>query len=152
VGDAASAAGFYDPHVLEAIGFTRVSGALSQQRSTLEVLKPNILSTNRTALGVEVIVQGKNVVQGTRESGTELLSFLFRRTPDGWRVGYDTLLGEALPAYVYSQVQEQVAPGSNKPSPRAQIAARRIGDLYRGLFSPTLQPKVTQPKEKANTR
>ena len=151
VGDAASAAGFYDPRVLRVIGFVRVGGALSQQRSLLEVLKPTILSTNRTALGVEVIVQGKNVVKGTRESGTEVLSFLFRRNPEGWRVGYDTLLGDALPQYVYSQVQAQVAPGSNAPSPKAQIAAQRISNVYRGLFSPSLQQQPTKRKTKTTS-
>jgi hypothetical protein len=148
VGDAASAAGFYDQRVLHAIGFTRVGGALAQQRQQLEVLRPKILSTNRTGLGVEVIVQGKNMVRGTRESDSQLFSFLFRRGLGGWRIGYDTLLGDALPPFVYSQVQAQVAPGSNKPSPQAQAAAQRISDLYRGLFSsaaesPVIKPKVT---------
>jgi hypothetical protein len=146
VGDAASAAGFYDRRVLRVIGFIRVSGALAQQRSLLEVLQPRILSANRTALGVEVVVKGKNVVGGTRQSRTELLSFLFRRNPAGWRVAYDTLLGDALPGYVYSHVQQQVAPGSNAPLAKAQVAASRISDLYRGLFSPQGQPSVRVPK------
>lgn len=150
VGDAVSAAGFYDQRVLRAIGFTRIGGALSQQRSRLEVLQPTILSRNRTALGVEIVVKGKNMVRGTRGSSVEVLSFLVRRSSEGWRVAYDTLLGEALPAYVYSEVQERVSPGSNKPSPKAQIAARRIGDLYRGLFSPGVQPH-SQRKTKAKS-
>jgi hypothetical protein len=145
VGDAASAAGFYDERVLRAIGFGRVSGALAQQRTQLEVLRPAQITSSRTALGLEVVVKGHNTVGGTRESKTQLFSFLLRRAPEGWRVTYDTLLGEALPAYVYSIVQERVAPGSNTPSPQAQIAARRISDLYRGLSSPQAQ----RPKQRA---
>ena len=142
VGDAASAAGFYDTRVLNAIGFDRVSGALAQQRSTLEVLRPKVIAGTKTALGTEVVVKGENTVAGTREPKTKVLSFLLRRSPEGWRVAYDTLLGDALAAYVYSLVQERVAPGSNKATPEAQIAARKIGDLYRGLFSPSSeQPK-----------
>jgi hypothetical protein len=142
VGDAASAAGFYDARVLKAIGFDRVSGALAQQRPTLEVLRPKVITGTKTALGTEVVVKGENTVAGTREAKTKVLSFLLRRSPEGWRVAYDTLLGDALAAYVYSLVQERVAPGSNKATPEAQIAARKIGDLYRGLFSPSSeQPK-----------
>jgi hypothetical protein len=148
VGDAASAASFYDERVLHAIGFGRVSGTLAQQRSRLEVLKPTGVTATSTGLGVEVVVKGQNSVEGTRGSKTEVLSFLFRRSSGGWRVAYDTLLGDALPVYVYSQVQERVAPGSKAPSPEAQIAARRIGDLYRGLYSPSdeqpAQPKKTR--------
>jgi hypothetical protein len=146
VGDAASAAGFYDQRVLQAIGFGRVSGSLAQQRSHLEVLRPTNVTVSRTALGLEAVVEGENTVQGTRENKTEVFSFLLRRNPEGWRVAYDTLLGDALAGYVYSLVQERVAPGSNTPSPQAQIAARQIGDLYRGLSS----PKAEQPKQRKN--
>jgi hypothetical protein len=149
VGDAASAAGFYDQRVLRAIGFGRVSGALAQQRSQLEVLRPTEVTTSKTALGLEVVVKGENTVQGTREEKTQLYSFLFRRSPAGWRVAYDTLLGEALPAYVYSLVQERVAPGSNVPSPKAQIAARRITDLYRGLSAPQMEQLSRRGKASA---
>jgi hypothetical protein len=148
VGDAASAAGFYDPRVLQAIGFGRVSGSLAQQRSALEVLRPTKVTVGRTALGLEAVVEGENTVQGTRENKNEVFSFLLRRNPEGWRVAYDTLLGDALPAYVYSLVQERVAPGSNTPSPQAQIAARRISDLYRGLSSP--HAKTSNQRRKAS--
>jgi len=139
VGNAASAAGFYDQRVLQEIGFGRISGALAQQRSRLEVLRPTNITGNRTPLGYEVVVKGQNTVEGTRSDKTEVLSFLFRLGDGGWRVAYDTLLGEALPAYVYSLVQERVAPGSNTPVPEAQIAARRISDLYRGLLAPEIE-------------
>jgi hypothetical protein len=135
VGNAASAAAFYDQRVLQEIGFGRISGALAQQRSRLEVLRPTNITGSRTPLGYEVVVKGQNTVEGTRSDKTEVFSFLLRRSDGGWRVAYDTLLGEALPAYVYSLVQERVAPGSNAPSPEAQIAARRISDLYRGLLA-----------------
>jgi hypothetical protein len=152
VGDAASAAGFYDSRVLKAIGFDRVSGALAQQRDQLEVLRPKTISGATTALGVEVVVKGENTVAGTREPTSHVLSFLLRRSPQGWRVAYDTLLGDALPAYVYSQVQERVAPGSNKPTPEAQIAARKIGDLYRGLFSPSSDQPQAREQSTARQR
>ena len=139
VGNAASAAGFYDQRVLQRIGFGRISGALAQQRSRLEVLRPTNITGNRTPLGYEVVVKGQNTVEGTRSKKTEVFSFLFRRGDGAWRVAYDTLLGEALPAYVYSLVQERVAPGSNTPSPEAQIAARRASDLYRGLLAPVIE-------------
>jgi hypothetical protein len=141
VGNAASAAGFYDQRVLRAIGFGKVSGALAQQRSHLEVLRPTNITGSRTFLGFEVVVKGDNTVKGTRAAQAEVFSFLFRRSSEGWRVAYDTLLGDALPAYVYSLVQEQVAPGSDAPVPKAQIAARRISDRYRGLLSPEVEQR-----------
>jgi hypothetical protein len=146
VGDAAAAAGFYDERVLGAIGFVRISGALAQQREHLEVLRPDRLTATRTALGVEVVVKSDNTVEGTRESKTELLSFLLRRSPEGWRVAYDTLLGDALPAYVYSLVQDRIAPNSKTPSPQARLAAQRISDLYRGLFAPKSEKPKRQKK------
>lgn len=146
VGNAASAAGFYDQRVLREIGFGKVSGALAQERPHLEVLRPANITGSKTPLGFEVVVKGQNAVQGTRAQKTEVFSFLFRRSPDGWRVAYDTLLGGALPAYEYSLIQEQVAPGSNAPSPAAQVAARRISDRYRGLLS----RDVEQPKGSKN--
>jgi hypothetical protein len=146
VGNAASAAGFYDQRVLRAIGFGKVSGALAQERSHLEVIRPTNITGSRTPLGFEVVVKGENTVEGTRATKTEVFSFLFRRSPGGWRVAYDTLLGGALPAYVYSLVQEQVAPGSNAPSPEAQIAARRISDRYRELLSPEVEQRKPSNK------
>jgi hypothetical protein len=145
VGNAASAAGFYDQRVLQEFGFGGISGALAQQRSHLEVLRPTNITGSRTPLGYEVVVKGQNTVEGTRSDKTEVLSFLFRRDGGAWRVTYDTLLGAALPAYVYSLVQERVAPGSNKPSPEAQIAARRIADRYRGLLAGEVEQRQRRP-------
>ena len=142
VGNAASAAGFYDQRVLRAIGFGKVSGSLAQEREHLQVLRPANITGSKTPLGYEVVVKAENAVNGTRQQKTEVFSFLFRRSPEGWRVAYDTLLGGALPAYEYSLIQEQVAPGSNTPAPEAQIAARRISDRYRGLLS----QEVEQPQ------
>jgi hypothetical protein len=150
VGDAASAAGYYHQRVLRAIGFGRVSATLAQQRSHLEVLQPKIVSVNQTPLGAEVIVRATNVVRGTREDPIEVFSFVFRRAPRGWRVAYDTLLGDSLPAYVQSQVQAQVAPGARTPSTKAQIAGQRIGDEYRNLFSDVIE-QVAGVSQKKNS-
>jgi hypothetical protein len=78
----------------------------------------------------------------------DVFSFVLRRSSAGWRVAYDTLLGDALPSYVQAKVQEQVAPGSQTPSPKAQIAAQRVGDEYRSLFSDVVQrnPGTTKGK------
>jgi hypothetical protein len=135
VGNAPSAAAFYERQVLRALGFQRISGALSQQRSHLEVLRPTSVTVSRTPLGLEVVVKAENMVEGTRAPTTEVFSFLLRRSSQSWRVAYDTLLGAALPGYIYSLVQQRVAPGSNTPAPEAQVAARKIGDLYRSLLS-----------------
>jgi hypothetical protein len=139
VGDAVSAASYYDHRVLRTIGLGRVSSALAQQRSHLEVLRPKILSVSQTPLGAEVVVKAMNMVQGTRENPIEIFSFVFRRASQGWRVAYDTLLGDSLSAYVEGQVQAQVAPGSSAPSPKAQIAGQRIGEEYRNLFSDLIE-------------
>jgi hypothetical protein len=122
--------------VLRAIGFATISGALEQQHEHLEVLRPARLTQSRTPLGIEVVVKGDNTVNGTRENKTELVSFLLRRDTGGLRIAYDTLLSEALPAYVYSRVQDRVAPGSPTPSSQARMASQKIRDIYRGLFAP----------------
>lgn len=152
VGDAPSAAAFYNQRVLQTIGFGKVSGSLAQQRSHLEVLRPTKVTVSRTALGLEAVVQGENTVEGTRGNKNELFSFLLRRASGTgeWRIVNDTLLGESLAAYVYSLVQERVAPGSDKPSPEAQIAARRISDVYRGLAEP--QRESQRRGAKASTK
>src|SRR5207247_958289 len=126
VGDAASSASYYDPRVLDSMGFAAISGTLAQQRSHLGVLQPKIVSQSSTPIGRQIIVRADNKVGGTRQNPVEVLSFVLRPSPEGWRVAYDTLLGDALPSYVQAKVQEQVAPGSKTPSPKAQIAAKRV--------------------------
>lgn len=148
VGDAASAAGFYHQRVLAAIGFATVSGALEQQHEHLEVLRPARLTQSHTPLGVEVVVKGDNTVDGTRENKTEVVSFLLRRDTLGWRIAYDTILSEALPAYVYSRVQDRVAPGSTTPSRQARMASQKIRDVYRGLFAPGNEQAQRQKSRK----
>jgi hypothetical protein len=139
VGDAASSASYYDPRVLNRIGFVEVSGTLAQQRSNLEVFRPKVVSDSQTPIGRQIIVKADNKVGGTRQNPVAVFSFVLRSSPEGWRVAYDTLLGDALPSYVQAKVQQQVAPGSQTPSPKAQIAGLRAGDEYRSLFSDVLQ-------------
>jgi hypothetical protein len=150
LGDAVSAASFYHERVLKKIGFARVSGTLAQQRSHLEVLRPTVVSVNQTPVGAEVIVKGKNVVGGTRQNPVEVFSFVLRRSAGGWRVAYDTLLGDSLPSYVQAQVQQQLAPGSRTPLPRAQLAGQRVGDEYRSLFSGVTQQRLNKRQKKGS--
>jgi hypothetical protein len=140
VGDAASAASYYDPRVLDRLGFVDVSGTLAQQRSTLEVLRPKIVAESQTPIGRQIIVKADNKVGGTRQNPVTLFSFALRPSLEGWRVAYDTLLGDALPSYVQAKVQQQVAPGSQTPSPKAQIAGLRAAAEYRSLFSDAVHP------------
>jgi hypothetical protein len=134
VGDVSSAFAFYHSKVRGAISPENMTGALAQQRSSLALLRPRILSGSRTPMGFEVIVSATS-----GGSGVGVQSFLLRRDLEGWRVAFDTLLGDALPTYVESRVHERVAPGSNTPSPVAQQAANRIAAVYRTLFASELR-------------
>jgi hypothetical protein len=138
VGDVPSAASFYHPKVRSAVGLSNIIGVLAQQRASLSVLQPRIVSVTRTPLGIEVIVSARS-----GGSGVGLLSFLLRNAEGGWRVAHDTLLGDALPGYVQSAVQARVAPGSNAPSPVAELAGIRASDVYRTLFVKTVAPART---------
>jgi hypothetical protein len=152
LGDAVSAASFYDARVLGRIGFVRVSGTLAQQRTNLEVLHPKVLSVIRTPVGVQVAVRARNVVNGTRQSRVEVFSFLLRRSASGWRVMYDTLLGDTLPSYVQARVQQRVAPTSQAVSPRAQLAAQRLGDAYRTLISDVAEAQLGKQQKPSPSR
>jgi hypothetical protein len=68
VGDAASSASYYDPRVLDSLGFAAVSGTLAQQRSNLEVLRPKVVSQSQTPIGRQIIVKADNKVGGTRQN------------------------------------------------------------------------------------
>jgi hypothetical protein len=138
VGDVPSALSYYHPRVRSAVGLRNIVGVLAQQRSSLSVLRPRIVSVSRTPLGTEVVVSARS-----GGSGVGLLSFLLRNAEGGWRVAHDTLLGDALPGYVESAVQARVAPGSNAPSPVAQLAGVRASEVYRTLFASTLRPART---------
>jgi hypothetical protein len=133
VGDVPSAVGLYDPRVRDSIGFTTVAGTLAQQRTALAVLRPQIVSVSRTPLGLELVARATS-----RGSGVGVQSFLLRHGSEGWRVVYDTLLGDALAGYVQTQVQHRVAPKSNVPDPRAQLAGERASLAYQALFADTL--------------
>lgn len=139
VGDVPSAAAFYHPKVRQTIGFGTIVGVLGQQRVSLAVLHPRIMSVQRTPLGVQVVVGARS-----GGSGVGIQSFLLRRDPEGWRVAYDTLLGDGLSSYVESQVQSRVAPRSSSPSPIAQRAAQQARIAYQTLFLKTL-PSDAQP-------
>jgi hypothetical protein len=152
LGDAVSAASFYDARVLRRIGFVRVSGTLAQQRTNLEVLHPKVLSASQTPIGVQVAVKAENVVNGTRQSRVEAFSFLLRRSASGWRVIYDTLLADSLPSYVQARVQQQIAPTSQAVSPRAQLAAQRVGDAYRTLISGVAEAQLGEQQKRSRSR
>jgi hypothetical protein len=143
VGDAVSAATFYHARIVRGIGFGKIAGALSQERTHLEVLRPKVVSATRTVPGVEVVVIAENIVGGTRQPKAEIFSFLLIPTHEGWRVIYDTLLSTALPAYVYSRVQERVAPDSRTPARPAQLAAQKVSALYRDLSSAMFDHRYT---------
>jgi hypothetical protein len=146
VGDVPSAVGLYDPRVRGAVGFTTIAGTLAQQRSALAVLRPQIVSVSRTPLGLELVVRASS-----RGSGVGVQSFLLRHGSEGWRVAYDTLLGDALAGYVQIRVQHQVAPKSNVPDPRAQLAGERATLAYQALFADKL-PSAANPPRVARKR
>jgi hypothetical protein len=128
VGDLPSAAAFYSDEVRAAIGIGNILGALAQQRASITVLRPRILSVVRTPRGIEVTLRAMS-----GGSSVGLQSFLLQRGRSGWRVVYDTLMGDALPSYVQSSVQHRVAPNSTTTAPAALVAADRIVDKYRTL-------------------
>jgi hypothetical protein len=119
---------FYSDAVQNAIGVENIAGSLAQQRASLAVLHPRIVSVTQTPYGVELTVRATS-----KGSSVGIQSFLLRRGKDGWRVVYDTLLGDALPGYVENATQHRLAPGSTTPVPEAQVAGERIASLYRTL-------------------
>jgi hypothetical protein len=139
VGDVPSAVGLYDPRVRGSVGFTTIAGTLAQERSALAVLRPQIVSISRTPIGLELVVRATS-----RGSGVGVQSFLLRKGSEGWRVVYDTLLGDALAGYVQIRVQHRVAPRSNVPAPAAQLAGERASLVYQALFADTL-PGAAKP-------
>lgn len=141
IGDIPAAVVLYHEKVRRAIGVGNMAGALAQQRSSIAVLRPQIISIKRTRVGVEVTVRATS-----RGSSVGIQSFLLRRGFNGWSVAYDTLLGDALPSYVESVVQNRLAPGSKGPLPTAQLAAARTSATYRTLF---LNRQVPTPKPQA---
>ena len=129
VGDIPSAVLFYHERVRRTVGVRNIAGTLAQLRSTVALLHPEIVSNSRTPVGVELTVRATS-----DGSSVGLHSFLLRQSEEGWRVAYDTLLGDALPSYVEGDVHNRLAPRSEKPPRAAQLAAVRITTTYRMLF------------------
>ena len=130
-----AAVGFYDLRVRYALGFANLTAIFADQRASLGVLKPEIVSHVRTKLGDEVVVRALSDGSGV---GTQ--SFLLHRGAEGWRVRYDTLVGDTLSSYVEQKIENR-APGSSTPSLKAQRAARRYITMYRTLFAKVLAPR-----------
>jgi uncharacterized protein YceK len=129
IGDIPSAVVLYHAKVRRAIGDRNIAGALAQQRATVAVLGPKVLAVTPTGLGVEVILRATS-----EGSSVGIQSFLLRRDDGGWRVAYDTLLGDALPGFVQADVQNRLTPGSRAALREAQVAGARVAVRYRTLF------------------
>jgi hypothetical protein len=134
VGDIPSAVGFYHPRVRRAFGFADIAGSLSDQQASISLLRPEVVAARPASLGTEVVLR---LTSGG--SGVGVQSFLVRRGSEGLRIGYDTLLGNALPSYVENEIRARVAPASDEPPRSAQAAARRVRATYRNLFARDLE-------------
>jgi hypothetical protein len=137
VGDFPSAASLYHSRVQHAVGVRNIAGPLAAQRSTVALLRPQVVSVSHTPVGMEVTLRATS---GGSSIGTQF--FLLRRTAHGWRVAYDSLVGDALETFIREDVTNRLLQNSSHPSPREKRAAsrtakreaRRILTLYRTLF------------------
>jgi len=121
----------YDPKVVETLGARDMAGALARQQHELALLSPQIVSSEPTELGKLVIANAE-----ARGRPVGRFSFLVGRTRAGWRVRYDTLLAESLPAYVEDRVRRQAGSSTKERSPRqAAEAGQRALEDFRGVFA-----------------
>jgi hypothetical protein len=139
----------YDERVLDALGTDTVIGALEMQQMSLAVTAPKVIAADRTPLGVLVIV---NAMSKGRPVGR--YSFLLGRKGGSWKLRYDTLLGDTLPAYVQQRVQRRIDPNADQPSQRAAAAGQRAAKTYRDLFAPAAHSRqgVDTDRRSAKTR
>lgn len=131
LGSTPLAAAEYDPLVVQAVGSRAIMGALGDQRNTLSVISPKVVSSEKTARGTLVVV---NVESKNRPVGR--YSFLVGRVDGSWKIRYDTLLGDGLAAYVQSRTQLDIDPDAKKPSSEAAVAGREEAEAYRAVFAP----------------
>jgi hypothetical protein len=129
VGDIPSAVLYYHERVRRVIGVGNIARALAKVRPSVAVLQPRIISVNPTPAGVEV-----NVRATSAGSSVGIQSFLLRRGDEGWRVGYDTVLGDALSPYLESEIQNGLSPRTNAPLTSEELAGIRLSSTYRTLF------------------
>jgi hypothetical protein len=110
----------YDPGVSRILGVSNLVGAW-------EAIRPSIL-TSLPKIVFEHINAARNQAFVGMQLETTLgpptrQSFVLRRTPQGWRIVYDTLLAGALPGYV----TEEVTPNPSAKHPTGAAIHTGIG-------------------------
>jgi hypothetical protein len=108
----------YDPGVARAVEVSNLMGAWEAIRPSILLALPKIVFERSNAAGNQAFV---GLQLETTSGPPTRQSFVLRRTAQGWRIVYDTLLAGALPGYVV----ELLAPNGSTKS--ATAAAIRIG-------------------------
>lgn len=121
-------AGGYDRRVVRALGARSMMDALvvgvgAVQKGTVRKVQTP-WTAGPTVVTVTVRAQGKD----------STVVYVLARSGETWRIRYDSLLAEALPIYVQTEVSERT--GQVEPSEAAVRAGAEAASVYRSLFSP----------------
>ena len=115
----------YAPAIVTALSATDVAGAYSQKRASMVTSQPRIVDEVKGA-GDDTVV----LVQALRRnSPPENLSFTLVNDTDGWKIVSDTLLEDAIAAYV--QFRNTPDPNSTTVPPSAARAGVEAARRYR---------------------
>lgn len=118
------AVGSYDRSVQRSLGLALLAGALRTQQPSAKQLRAEITGQDKTPAG-ELLTM--NASDGTV---TRTFSFITRKRGGRWLVVYDTLLEDALPAYVRLQTDKGPADklgGKTAAKLQRQLSAYRAG-------------------------
>lgn len=87
----------YDPGVASVLGVSNLVGAWEAIRQSILLTLPKIVFKRSNAAGNQAFV---GLQLETTSGPPARQSFVLRRTSQGWRIVYDTLLDGALPGYI----------------------------------------------------
>lgn len=120
----------YDPGVARVVGVSNVVGVWESIRQSILLALPKIIFERFNSAGNQAFV---GLQLETTSGPPARQSFVLRRTAQGWRVVYDTLLEGALPGYV----AELLTPDPSAKGAAAAAVHRGVGDAaaYRAYWA-----------------
>jgi hypothetical protein len=125
--------GFYDPKVFAIVRPNAIVAMLGAS------LRPVLLRTGEPKFRTQSSAAGTLVLVTMKGTGgySVVNSYFLRHTAAGWKIGYDSVVGDTLAKYVAARIQDRSGLSSAKgPSSAAVAAGDAAVRRYRRLFFP----------------
>lgn len=121
----------YDQRVLQTLGAREMMDGLVSMGGDLQKAPVRAADVQETPGGADSLVTLTVRLRGEDVS----VSYILGQVGTRWRIRYDILLADALPAYVQSEVTDRAGRDGSVP-PQAVNAGREAVSVYRGIYAP----------------